>query len=399
MPRAVPASGAEIREAASNQPEISVVMPCLNESSTLASCIRQIQITFAAHGIEGEIIVADNGSTDGSQGIAEWMGARVVPVASRGYGSALMGGIAAARGTYVAMGDSDASYDFGDLPKFLTELRGGADLVIGNRFRGGIRRNAMPALHKYLGNPVLTGIGRLLFDSPCGDFHCGLRAFRKDAYQRMDLQTTGMEFASEMVVKATLFGMRIAEVATTLSPDGRDRAPHLRSWSDGWRHLRFLLMYSPRWLFLYPGGLLMLIGALTALWLLPGPRHVGGVTFDIHTLLYAVLAVLVGFQAVLFAVFTKVFAITEGLLPDDPRFANLFRYVKLETGLVTGAVLMVAGFATGIYSLLRWDAMGFGSLDPVKIVRLVAITMLSVTLGVQISLSSFFLSILGLRRR
>jgi len=394
-----PTPAPEASDSASLAPEISVVMPCLNESSTLAGCIAQIQATLAAQCIDGEVIVADNGSTDGSQAIAEAMGARLVAVPGPGYGSALMGGIAAARGRYVAMGDSDSSYDFRDLPKFLAPLRAGADLVMGNRFRGGIQPNAMPPLHRYLGNPVLTGIGRLLFHSPCRDFHCGLRAFRKDAYQRMDLQTTGMEFASEMVVKATLFGMRIVEVPTTLSPDGRDRAPHLRSWRDGWRHLRFLLMYSPRWLFLYPGGLLMLIGALTALWLLPGPRQVGKVIFDIHTLLYAVLAVLVGFQAVLFAVFTKVFAITEGLLPEDPRLQTLFRYLKLETGLLAGAVLTFAGLTTGVCSLLRWDALGFGPLDPVRMVRLVAMTILLVTLGVEISLSSFFLSILGLRRR
>ena len=299
--------------------EVSIVMPCLNEAATLAACIEQIQAMFADHGISGEIVVADNGSDDGSQALAERLGARVVSVSRRGYGSALMGGIDAAAGKFVVMADSDCSYDFGHVPRLLRELRAGNDLVMGNRFLGGIRPGAMRALHKYLGNPVLTGIGRLLFKSQCGDFHCGLRGFTKEAYKRMGLRTTGMEFASEMVVKATLFKMRIAEVPTTLSPDGRNRAPHLRSWHDGWRHLRFLLLYSPRWLFLYPGVWLMILGGGVGLILLPGPRTVGGIRFDIHTLLYAATAVLLGFQSVVFAFFTKVFAISEGLLPRRPK--------------------------------------------------------------------------------
>jgi glycosyltransferase involved in cell wall biosynthesis len=381
------------------EPELSVIMPCLNEARTLPACIRQIQHTVDAQGIHAEIIVADNGSTDSSPEIALALGARVENVRQKGYGNALMRGIAAARGQYIIMGDADSSYDFGDIPKLLDELRRGSHLVMGNRFQGGIRDGAMPPLHRYLGNPALSFIGRLFFKAPCKDFHCGLRGFSKEAYQRMDLQTTGMEFASEMVVKASLFGMKISEVPTTLSPDGRDRAPHLRSWRDGWRHLRFLMMYSPRWTFLYPGLAVMLSGLAVAVWLLPGPRRVGVVALDIHTLLYAVMAVLVGFQAVIFAVFTKTFAITNKLMPEDSRLARLYRYFTLETGLAVGAVLMLAGAATGFYSLIRWDLQDFGPIDPTRMVRLVAVTMTLFTLGVQISLSSFFLSILGLRRK
>jgi glycosyltransferase involved in cell wall biosynthesis len=389
-------SGSLVFESA---PELSVVLPCLNEARTLLSCIRQIRQTVEAHGIRAEVIVADNGSDDGSPEIAAAAGARVVTVARKGYGSALIAGIDAARGQYIIMGDADCSYDFGDIPKLLACLRQGSDLVMGNRFAGGIREGAMPPLHRYFGNPVLSFIGRLFFHAPCRDFQCGLRGFSKQAYEQMDLQTTGMEFASEMVVKASLFRMKVAEVPTTLSPDGRDRPPHLRSWRDGWRNLRFLMMYSPRWAFLYPGLVLMLAGTALAIWLLPGPRAIGRVTLDIHTLLYAVMAILVGFQAVVFAIFTKVFAITGKLLPEDPRLNSLFRYLTLETGLAFGALLMLGGGGLGIYSVFRWDLQNFGPLDPFRMVRLVASAMVLFTLGVEISLSSFFLSILGLRRK
>src|SRR5271156_4878894 len=267
--------------------ELSVVMPCLNEAETLESCIRKAQQAMQSANIAGEVIVADNGSSDGSIEIAERLGARVVPVRTRGYGNALMGGIAAARGKYVVMGDADDSYDFGHIPRFLEQLRQGADLVMGNRFRGGIQKSAMPALHRYFGNPALSRLGRLFFRSGVGDFYCGLRGFRKDAYERMGLRTTGMEFATEMVVKAALLGMPIVEVPTTLSPDGRSRAPHLRTWHDGWRTLRFFLLYSPRWLFLYPGLTLMAAGTALGLWLLPASRQIGSVTFDVHTMVYA----------------------------------------------------------------------------------------------------------------
>jgi glycosyltransferase involved in cell wall biosynthesis len=346
-----------------------------------------------------EIIIADNGSTDGSQDIAASMGARVVSVDAKGYGNALMGGITAARGKYIIMGDADDSYDFSSLGPFVEKLRAGYDLVMGNRFKGGIKTGAMPALHRYLGNPVLTAIGRLFFHSACGDFHCGLRGFDKTSILKLDLRTTGMEFASEMIVKATLHDLHISEVATTLSPDGRSRPPHLRSWRDGWRHLRFLLLYSPRWLFFYPGAFLMLAGLTTGLWLWPGERTIQGVNFDIHTLLFAALAVIIGFQAINFAVFTKVFAISEGLLPDDPAFDKILRGIKLEIGLVVGIILLLAGLASSVYALSGWGAHSFGSLDPSRTMRIVIPAVTSLTLGVEIILSSFFLSILRMKRR
>jgi glycosyltransferase involved in cell wall biosynthesis len=391
-----------IQESHANGPsvvELSVVMPCLNEAETLAICIEKARSSLEREGVAGEIIIADNGSTDGSQAIAEAAGARVVAVEAKGYGSALMGGIAAARGQYIIMGDADDSYDFANLGPFIEKLRAGYDLVMGNRFRGGIQEGAMPPLHKYLGNPVLTGLGRLFFRSPVGDFHCGLRGFSKSALVKLDLHTTGMEFASEMVVKATLHRMRITEVPTTLAPDGRSRAPHLRSWRDGWRHLRFLLLYSPRWLFLYPGVLLMLLGLAVGLWLLPGPRNIGGVTIDVHTMLYAALAIVIGFQAIVFAIFTKVFAISEGLLPDDPRLQRVFRYVTLEVGLVVGSLLLLAGLAGSVYAYVNWGEHSFGPLNTSRTMRIVIPSVTSLTLGCQTVLSSFFLSILGLRRR
>ena len=393
----VQASPAEIK-IDGNRVELSVLMPCLNEAETLATCIKKAQKSFDELGVNGEVVIADNGSTDGSPEIAASLGARVVHVAEKGYGSALLGGIKAARGKYIIMGDADDSYDFTNLGPFLEKLRAGYDLVMGNRFKGGIAPNAMPPLHKYLGNPVLTGIGRLFFRSPCGDFHCGLRGFSKAAIQRLDLRTKGMEFASETVVKASLHGLRIAEVPTTLSVDGRNRPPHLNTWRDGWRHLRFLLLYSPRWLFLYPGLLLMLIGAVASGWLLVGPRVVDGITLDVHTFLYAAIAIVVGYQTVIFAVFTKVFAITEGLLPEDPRLKTLFRYIKLETGILAGVILLAAGIGLSIYALSFWSSRSFGPLDPSQTLRLVIPAVTLIALGLQTVLSSFFLSILGLER-
>ncbi len=384
---------------AESEIEVSIVMPCLNEAETLAVCIEKAQKSLRDLNIVGEVVIADNGSTDGSQEIATNLGARVAHVQAKGYGNALMGGIGAARGRYVIMGDADDSYDFTNLGPFVAKLREGYDLVMGNRFRGGILPGAMPPLHRYLGNPVLTFVGRLFFGSPCRDFHCGLRGFNKESITALDLRTTGMEFASEMVVKATLHRLRITEVPTTLKPDGRSRPPHLRSWRDGWRHLRFLLLYSPRWLFLYPGLLLMLVGLAAGGWLLPGPRTVGGVTFDVHTLLYAAVAVIMGFQAVLFAVFTKIFAISEGLLPEDPRLSRAFHYVTLEVGLIVGIVLFLAGLGSSLYAVSQWGAHAFGALDPVRELRMVIPAVTALTLGSQIILSSFFLSVLGLRRR
>jgi len=374
-------------------------MPCLNEAETLETCIVKAQRALRDANIAGEVVVADNGSTDGSVGIAERLGARVVNVPATGYGNALMGGIALAVGKYVVMGDADDSYDFAHIPRFIDELRKGADVVFGNRFRGGIQKHAMSALHRYFGNPALTRLGRLFFRCPVGDFYCGLRGFRKDAYDRMALRTTGMEFATEMVVKATLLDLRIAEVPTTLSPDGRHRPPHLRTWRDGWRTLRFFLLYSPRWLFLYPGMALMLLGALLGLWLLPAPRVVGKVTFDVHTLVYAAAFMLLGFQAIAFALFTKLFAISEGLLPPDPSLDKISRYVTLEVGLAVGAALTLLGLSASVYAVSVWGAQHFGMLNYSRTMRLVIPAALLLTLGTQTIFASFFLSVLGMRRK
>ena len=379
--------------------EVSVVIPCLNEAETLAVCIRKALGCLSENGISGEVIVADNGSTDGSQAIAEAEGARVVPVEAKGYGNALMGGIEATRGRYVIMGDADDSYDFSALMPFIEKLRKGNDLVMGNRFRGGIAPGAMPALHQYLGNPVLSGLGRLFFRCPVGDFHCGLRGFSREAIWRMKLQTTGMEFASEMVVKATLLGLRIAEVPTTLSPDGRSRPPHLRSWRDGWRHLRFMLLFSPGWLFLYPGLLLMIVGLGVGGWLLPEARQLGGATLDVNTLAYSALAVLLGFQSVLFAVFTRTFVSTQGLGPESRTLNKLYRYVTLETGLIVGGVLIVLGLTGSVAATFGWSEVDFGELNPSEVLRQVIPSVLAIALGFQIVLASFFLSVLGLKRR
>jgi glycosyltransferase involved in cell wall biosynthesis len=379
--------------------ELSIVMPCLNEAETLEICINKAKKFLYDHDIAGEIVVADNGSTDGSQDIANNLNVKLIHVSAKGYGAALMGGIAAAKGQFVIMGDADDSYDFTNLMPFVEKLRAGYDLVMGNRFKGGIKSGAMPALHRYLGNPVLTKMGQIFFKSLCGDFHCGLRGFRKEAIMGLNLRTTGMEFASEMVVKATLYKLCITEVPTTLSPDGRSRAPHLRSWRDGWRHLRFLLLYSPRWLFLYPGLLLILVGIAVSAWLLPGPQTIQRVTFDVHTLLYAAMAVLIGFQAVIFAVFTKVFAITEGLLPTDPRLNKLFKYITLEVGLLTGIILGMIGLGGSVIAFIRWSVLAFGPLNPAETLRVIIPSATILMMGCQVILYSFFLSIMGVHRQ
>jgi len=380
--------------------DLSIVMPCLNEAATVADCVKQAREALAKYGIRGEVIVADNGSTDGSRELAAAAGARVVPVSLRGYGSALLTGIASAYGEYVVMGDADGTYDFMAIDRFLAKLRDGYDLVMGNRFQGGVAKGAMPFLHRYLGNPVLSFLGRLFFSNEVGDFHSGLRGFRRSPILALDLRTTGMEFASEMVVKASLQGLRISEVPVTLAPDKRDRPPHLRTWRDGWRHLRFLLLYSPRWLFLYPGALLMAVGALTLVWLLPSERAVGSVRLDVHTLIYAAAAVVLGYQAVIFAVFTKTFAISEGLLPEDPRLVRLYRYVTLETGLGAGIALVIAGLVLAVTAIGIWQTQGFGPIvDVPRTLRVVIVSSLAITLGVQTFFASFFLSVLGLSRR
>ncbi len=377
--------------------DLTVVMPCLNEALTLGACIDQANEMFRVSGLRGEVVVGDNGSTDGSQDIARAKGARVVDVPVRGYGAALLGGIAAARGTYVIMGDSDMSYDFGDAPKFVAALRGGKQLVMGNRFRGGIAPGAMPALHRYLGNPVLTKIGQLFFGLwSIGDFHCGLRAFDKRAIDGLRLSCTGMEFASEMVVKAGLHGLAIGEVPTTLKPDGRDRPPHLRTWRDGWRHLRFLLCYSPRWAFLYPGIICGLLGFLLMLMVMPGPLHVGDVVFDIHTLVYGGGLVLVGAQGVFFAVLSKIYALTQGLVPTPPSATRLFQKITLEHGMIAGLMLVLLGVVGSGLAVGGWVSRGLGPYDPGVAMRVVVPSVVALALGAQTIFSSLFLSLLGM---
>jgi len=376
--------------------ELTILMPCLDEAQTLEICIRKALGYLQRAGVRGEVLVADNGSTDGSQDIARRAGARVVEVPERGYGAALIRGIEAAEGRFVIMGDSDDSYDFTELGGFVAKLREGHELVMGNRFKGGIRPGAMPPLHRYLGNPVLSGIGRLFFRAPCGDFHCGLRGFRRDAVLRLGLQATGMEFASEMVVKATLQRLSIAEVPIVLWPDRRGRPPHLRSWRDGWRHLRFLLLFSPGWLFLYPGAALFLAGLLGMAWLLPGPRRLGGTTLDVHTLFYAGTAMAVGFQSVLFWVFAKVYAMREGFLPPDPAFRRVLDVVTLEVGLIVGGLLLLAGLGVAVVALGAWGGAGFGALSPTDTMRLVIPSGTAIVIALQAMYGAFFISVLEL---
>lgn len=379
--------------------ELSVVLPCLNEAATIETCVRKAKAAIEREGLSAEIVVADNGSTDGSQELARRAGAKVVHVSTRGYGSSIVQGIAAAQGKYIIMADSDDSYDLTELGCYVQPLREGYDLVMGNRFRGEIAAGAMPFLHRYLGTPVLTALARIFFRTRCGDVNCGMRGFRKEAIEKLGLECSGMEFASEMVVKSSIFGLRIAEIPTNLSKDGRSKAPHLRTWHDGWRNLRFMLLYSPRWLFLYPGCLLMLLGSLLTIWLLPGIRHVRGVGFDVSTLVFSATMIFVGYQTATFAVFAKVYAITHGFLPEDEKLKSLFRVITLETGLGIGAVLFLAGLVISIFAVGYWGAAGFGPLSPTKTLRLVLPGVIFLTVGCQTIFSSFFLSVLGMGRR
>lgn len=371
-------------------------MPCLNEAQTLAACIEKANTFLAQHHIKGEVLIADNGSTDGSQGIATGLGARVVDVPVRGYGAALSHGIAYAQGRYIIMGDSDGSYDFSALMPFVEKLRAGCKLVMGNRFRGGIKPGAMPLLHKYLGNPVLSFIGRLFFNNPSGDFHCGLRGFDRAAILALDLQTTGMEFASEMVVRAALNGLSITEVPTVLYKDGRNRPPHLHTWSDGWRHLRFLLMFSPRWLFFYPGAFLFVLGFTGMAVLLPGSLRVGGVEFDVHTLLLSGVCMIVGTQTLLFAYLAKHYCISHRLHPQDSRISALSGLFSLEKLLIAGGTLTVCGIGMVIYSLFIWKHHQFGELDYESMMRLLVPSSVAIVTGLQIVFGAFLASMLSL---
>ena len=376
--------------------ELTVVMPCLNEARTIAGCIREARAALQAADIVGEVVIADNGSTDGSQALATAAGARVVPVQEKGYGHALRGGIAAARGQYICMGDADGSYDFSHLPRFVTALREGHDLVMGNRFSGGILPGAMPWKNRYLGNPTLSFIGRLFFPTNLRDFHCGLRGFSAAGYRRMNLRTTGMEFASEMVIKSVILGLKVTEVPTTLRPDGRGRPPHLRPWRDGWRHLRFMLLFSPRWLFLYPGIFLMVAGLLLGAAVLPGPLQVGRVQLDVHTLLFAAGGILIGFQAVSFAALSKFFTMQAGLRPKEAGFETWLGRVSLEGGIIGGGALIVVGTLLWVGAVWYWRAQGFGSLQPAQTLRWVIPGSLCLALGCQLILTSFLLGVLRL---
>ncbi len=377
--------------------ELSIVMPCLNEAETLATCIRKARGFLERNFVAGEIVVADNGSTDGSQSIAVAEGARVIDVPRKGYGAALGGGIAAARGKYVIMGDADDSYDFANLGPFLEKLRDGHPLVMGNRFQGGIAPGAMPALHRFLGNPVLSFVGRLFFSTTIGDFHCGLRGFDRQAIEALGLRAAGMEFASEMVVKATLSGLDVAEVPTTLSRDGRNRPPHLRSWRDGWRHLRFLLLYSPRWLFLYPGLILMALGILATLFLLPGPVEIRpGVELDIHTMLVAAMCIIVGLQSISFAFIGRRFATNYGFIPRSASFGGLLEALSLERVLIVAIPLAVAGLAGLFWSVGHWAAEDFGPLAYSTTMRIMIVSMTAFVTGLQLGLTGFLSSMINI---
>jgi len=379
--------------------DLTILMPCLNEAETLAICIKKASKWLSTSGLKGEILIADNGSTDGSQSIATSLGARVVQVSQKGYGSALFHGAEASKGRWIVMGDSDDSYDFGNLDVFVSKLRADFDLVMGNRFLGGIADGAMPWKNKYIGNPILTWIGRLLFKCPAKDFHCGLRGFRKDAFERMDLRTTGMEFASEMVIKANLFEMRIAEVPTTLSKDGRSRPPHLKPWRDGWRHLRFMMLFSPRWLFIIPGFLLSILSGGAYFALLLSPVQIGKVIFDIHTLFFAQTGLQLGVMAILFGIITRMIGIREGLLPDHRLIRKLQNSPTLEVGTLVGIALMSFGVYIGIDSLMSWKFVDFGPLEQGSLLRAISFSTLLIMLGGVSFVTSLILGFLALPTR
>ena len=377
-------------------PDVSIVIPCLNEAETIEGVVREVQAAVEKNGLSAEVIVADNGSSDGSQQIAARLGAKVISVVERGYGSALRGGIFAARGRYIIMGDADGSYDFSSIGTFVDKLRQGNDFVMGNRFKGGIQPGAMPWKNQWIGTPALSRIANLFYRTGIGDVNCGLRAFTKPAFVKMNLQTTGMEFASEMVVKASLHRLRIAEVPTILRPDMRTRRPHLNPWRDGWRHLRFMLLYTPAWLFLVPGAAMFVVGVIGSALLLPGPLRIGAAAFDIHTLLLMAFLIIVGYQVIVFAVSTRTFATETGLLPPSPVLSGLYRYVRLETGLLLGGLATLVGLAGVLIAAIAWSRVGFQQLDPDSTMRQLIPAVVLLSIGVQTVFASFFLSMLGL---
>ena len=378
--------------------ELTILMPCLNESKTLKTCIDKAKLFLITHHIDGEILIADNGSTDGSQDIAKSLGARVVDVDEKGYGAALIGGCNAALGKYVIMGDSDDSYDFLNLMPFVEKLREGYELVMGNRFKGGIEKGAMPPLHRYIGNPVLSFIGRVLYHSNIKDFHCGLRGYNRESILKLNLHTTGMEYASEMVVQATLHKLKICEVPTTLRKDGRDRPPHLRSWSDGWRHLTFLLMHSPNWLFLYPGLLFFVIGLVFSVVLTIGPVTLGSTTFSINTLLYSAMSTILGLQLILFFILTKKYAAKTKFIPITKFDQKLIKFT-MNKGILIGACLLFLGIVGAIASVVIWSDTGFGNLTPEHMFRLTIPVLILIVCGIQLMFNSFFLGILEIRTK
>lgn len=374
-------------------------MPCLNEAETIARCVDKARGFLRASGVAGEVLVADNGSSDGSQAIAEARGARVIDVPERGYGAALIGGIAVARGRFVIMGDADDSYDFAALMPFVARLRAGADVVMGNRFQGGIATGAMPALHRYLGNPGLSFLGRLFFGVRTGDFHCGLRGFDRDRVRALDLRTTGMEFASEMVVRAALGGYHIEEVPTTLSPDGRSRPPHLRPWRDGWRHLRFLLIYSPRWLFLYPGLAILLAGMIGTAVLLPGAVRIAGTVFDLHTFIVSCFAILVGMQSVTFAVIARKYAAQRGLVPPSANYGQVLSGITMERMLLAALVVSAAGVGGLLYCVWVWASAGFGEAGYQAQLRTLSLSATAVAAGLQLAFAAFLSGVMDVGTR
>lgn len=387
--------GAPAAEPTSETIELTILMPCLNEAETLATCILKAKSFLGRSGITGEVLIADNGSTDGSQHIATTFGARIVPVAEKGYGAALLGGIAAARGRFIIMGDADDSYDFERLDLFVERLRGGADLVMGNRFRGGIEPGAMPKLHRYLGNPVLSFLGRLFFRIRTGDFHCGLRGFNTEAIRALNLQTTGMEFASEMVVRSALSGLAIEEVPTTLKPDGRSRPPHLKTWRDGWRHLKFLLMYNPRWLFFLPGTVLCGLGTMLAALLFFGPLQLAhNLSLDLNTFVAACFMVMTGIQLITFGALSRYYAAITGVLPDTPGSAWLTRFVSTDRLALAAAISFLAGCLLFGYAVTKWASLDFGTLTEPQIPRVVVLGLTLIVVALQTVFSAFLLGIL-----
>lgn len=379
------------------QIELTILMPCLNEAETLEVCIHKAKTFLEASGIAGEILIADNGSTDGSVEIAERCGARVTRVPVKGYGAALIGGCKAARGKYVIMGDADDSYDFLNLMPFVEKLREGYELVMGNRFKGGIAKGAMPPLHRYIGNPVLSFIGRLFFPSEIGDFHCGLRGYEREAMLKLNLHTTGMEYASEMVVKATMYDLKMTEVPTTLSPDGRSHAPHLRSFRDGWRHLKFLLLHSPNWLFLYPGMFFGILGLVITVTLMFGPVQIGNVTFDIHTMLYGAAMIMIGMNMIFFSLFTRIYAIRTNFIPTKEEVSTKLAKLTTEKGAVAGLLLTLAGVVMTIAAFVIWKGTSFGNLNPQEMMRMTIPALTLMVVGIEMIFASFFIGILNIK--